>query len=62
MTSSMAERFMQALQAAEESGQVAGLVELFGEGAELKRQSGEAHAGGADSAERFWNGSRTPSP
>ena len=54
MASSMADRFMQALQAAEKTGELDGLAELFSDQAELKRLTGAAPATGQGGARQFW--------
>lgn len=54
MASEMTERFMRALQEMEQSGNVRGMVDLFSEGAELQRMTGDTHNGGRQGTEKFW--------
>jgi ketosteroid isomerase-like protein len=54
MANGLAQRFIEALQAAEESGQVDPLLPFFGEDAELRRQTGDAPQNGQEGARRFW--------
>jgi ketosteroid isomerase-like protein len=55
MASLHAERFMNALQRAERTGDVAALVDLFTEDAELSNLSGTEPHRGVDGAREFWH-------
>ena len=54
MASEMAERFMRTLQEMEQSGDTRAMVDLFTEGAELHRLTGDENATGREGAQKFW--------
>ena len=54
MASEMTERFMRTLQEMEQSGDTRAMVDLFTEGAELHRLTGDENAAGREGVQKFW--------
>ena len=54
MASEMTERFMRTLQEMEQSGDTRAMVDLFTDGAELHRLTGDANAAGREGVQKFW--------